>query len=280
MTLALRLAAVTLVTGLALPITASAAPMGFLPAPTDGSLVSPGWTRDQLAAAGLALDPRVFGASTWQVRENTSLGVTGRLYVLNDDLTLNDGDLLHAGSFIYYSANPVLNYAFHITDSGAPSSFGFMMTAAIVPPALGLHDIRVDFAAGLSDGGTDGVGFTPLAPPTGIPVDADGIPEAQVFTFNRSADPAGVWINAGHDLGRAASLATFGMLTEGPSTERRDFLQPWDEWRFDLNFTGTGGGDAYGIVGRAEIRFVPVPAAVWLLASALAGGLAVVRRRG
>lgn len=279
MALFVRLAAVTLVTVAACPSVALSAPIGA-PAPSDGTLISNSWDINQLRSAGLFLDTNVFGTSTWQVRENTSLGATGRLYVLNNNLSLNGEDTLQAGSFIYYSANPVLNYSFSIVDNGAASSFGFMMTAGITPPVIGLHEVRVDFAAILNDGADADttVGFTPVAP--AVPVDGDGIAEAQVFTFNRSTDPAGTWLNAGHDLGRAASLTTFGAVIEGPSRDERTIGIPWDEWRFDLNFTGTGGGDAYAISGRAQLTFIPVPAAAWLLLSALASGFVVIRRRG
>jgi len=276
MAFAARLALVTLVTGAALPSLALAAPIDVQD-PHGGTVVSPGWGIERIRQAGLSLDSGIFGGSSWQVRNNTSLGATGTLYILNNDIFINGDDVLRAGSFIYYSANPVLNYSFSIVDNGAPSSFGFMLTANITPAALGLHDLRVDFAAILNDGAdaNDTVGFTPLSP--AVPVDGDGIPEAQVLTFHRPSDPAGTWINAGHDLGRAASLTTFGAVIEGPSIERRTVN--WDEWRFDLNFVGTGGGDVYAISGRAQLTFIPVPAAAWLFASALAGGLTLVRRR-
>ncbi|HAZ61814.1 MAG TPA: hypothetical protein DCY89_09610 [Gammaproteobacteria bacterium] len=276
MAFAARLALVTLVMVTTVPSFALAAPIGA-PNPDDGTLVSPSWGIARIAQAGLSLDSSIFGGSTWQVRNNTSLGATGTLYTLNNDIFINGDDVLLAGSFIYYSANPVLNYSFSVVDNGAPSSFGFMLTADITPGALGLHDLRVDFAAILNDGAdaNNTVGFTPLAP--AVPVDGDGIPEAQVLTFHRPIDPAGTWINAGHDLGSTASLMAFGAVVEGPSLEQRNVN--WNEWRFDLNFTGTGGGDRYAIAGRAQLTFIPVPAAAWLFASALVGGLTLVRRR-
>jgi hypothetical protein len=236
-----------------------------------------------LSRIGVNLSP-IFQGGSFSAVQGSELG-KGWTFTLENDLLINGEDILEAGAFVYWDADPVLNYAFSIQDNGAASSFSFFLEAAVIPAATGPHSVRVDFLTVMTDGAGPGsnVDFTPNPPPTlvlpavGINVDSDGVPEAQVLSFNRIVDASGIWTNAGYDLGRATTAAFAGSIVENITVGSRTIA--WDEWRFDLNFAGTGGGDAYSITGRAEINAIPVPAAVWMLGSAVAGLVTAGRRK-
>jgi hypothetical protein len=171
------------------------------------------------------------------------------------------------------SANPdpFLGYAIGITDIGASSTFGFVFGTPIValsPPGT----VTSSFSASLTDGpGAGGLGvgaksITPGVP--GVPVDGDGIAEVHVVNDGHPLT------NDGLDLGPASGVLGGGASVHGPFNEVGPLPGPgpWTWLQIDVNFTGSGGGDFYGLTGSAEkVETTRVPEAASTLFLTLVG---------
>ncbi len=178
----------------------------------------------------------------------------------------------------FFDPDPTIIYAISVLDFGAPSSFSFVFSQPIVPTAApGV--VTASLSGSTTDGG-DGLGVTvtPLAPPGFIPEDS---PTDEIAVFSLSTSGGIPFLNAGLDLGPmflgAAPSDTYGAFAEGPVAGPAG-AGSYDTMRVDLNFSLTGGQDAFTLNGGALV-VVPEPGTATLFGLGLLG-LGAFRRRG
>jgi len=167
-----------------------------------------------------------------------------------DSVTLNR--LLPDGTPFMLDPDPQIVYSSTITDIGAPSTFSFVFSQAIVATAApGLADHTM--SSNTTDGSTNGAPVTAAAAPFGVPVDPDGIPEIAKYTL--STNGGVTLVSAAFDLGPSFVAAT-GSTSQGPYVEGGSGplgAGSYNFMRVDVNVTLGGGGDRYAFNGRASI---------------------------
>jgi hypothetical protein len=163
--------------------------------------------------------------------------------------------------------DPMLNFGGAVIDFGAPSNFSFVFTLPLTAQGTLVRD---SFSGSVTNAAGGGVTVTALAPPVGIPEDADGITEVQVYTL--SNDGGLTWNNVGLDLMpttvvplAVGNTASTGNFSAGPIPVIAG--GPWTHMRADVNFRLTGGGDIFTFSGVKLL--VPEPSALALLALSL-----------
>jgi hypothetical protein len=182
---------------------------------------------------------------------------------------------------LFMDPDPQIIYASSVIDFGAPSSFGFIFSQGIVPtpaPGTASHTYSASATDGTPGPLVGAMTVTPVAPPAGIPVDSDGTPEVSVYTL--STNGGTTFLNAELDLGPLLLVGP-GSATHGPfnpaSVAGPAGSGSYDVMRVDVNFSLTGGNDAYTFNGEANI--VPEPGLVATLGLGLAALALQVRRR-
>lgn len=179
--------------------------------------------------------------------------------------------------------DPSLAFGGSVTDFGAPSNFGFIFSMPLGPVVPNPSTV-FDSLSGSATNGSDpdgGVTVTALAPPGGIPVDGDGIPEIQVFTL--SSNNGVSWLNVGLDSG-PTTFIPLGPFASGPyPTSNQGPIAtiaggPWTDMRADINFRLTGGGDVFSFNGAKVLEPVPEPAMGLLALVAVMCGAGIRRR--
>lgn len=161
--------------------------------------------------------------------------------------------------------DPFMNLAVGVVDSGAPSIFGFIFSSPLVPTIPGLASWQLDLAGSFSQGSPNDGGSIAVALPntTGV---LEGLLDGSVVS----------------GIGGAAIFPSGGSSTYGPFTASGVFdcatIGGCSSFTSRLAFLGSGGSDAFSFTGRFEVMPIPVPAAVWLLGSAV-GLLGWMRRR-
>jgi len=195
----------------------------------------------------------------------------------NDGFTINDFDLT-------LDPDPVITYGTTVTDTGAPSAFSVIYQQPITP-TLAPGTATASLQGGTTNGGgaPGQVTVTPTAPPAGISVDSDGIPEIAVYSL--STNGGATWLNVGLDLGPAFSsdptkvTDTYGVFNTG-SVPGPAGAGSYDTMRVDVNFQLSGGNDRFQYSGNATIleeSNVPEPATAGQLALGLLG-FGLIRR--
>jgi len=189
-------------------------------------------------------------ASTEGVDDNVE-----RVYELAAPIITDEYEIRNV--VVTYKEDPFITYGLAVIDTGGPTNFAFQYMTPIVP-IIGASVVESSFSASTTDGGTNGVILTALAPPAGINVDSDLTDEIQVTTVFDGA----VHTTIGLDLGTSATLpnppssSTVGPFNEGPVAGPVS-ATAWNELQVDVNFQGSGGGDIYTMNGRSEI--IPTP---------------------
>ena len=189
-------------------------------------------------------------ASTEGVDDNVE-----RVYELAAPIITDEYEIRNV--VVTYKEDPFITYGLAVIDTGGPSTFSFAYITPTVP-IIGANVVESSFSASTTDGGTNGVTLTAIAPPAIIPVDSDGTEEIQVTTLFDGA----VRDSFGFDLGPSAILpnppssSTVGPFNEGPGAGPVS-ATAWTELRVDVNFQGSGSGDIYTMNGRSEI--IPTP---------------------
>jgi hypothetical protein len=162
--------------------------------------------------------------------------------------------------------DPFLNFAVGVVDAGTPSIFTFVFSSPLAPVPMGMVSWTLDLAGSFSQGSPNDGGSLAMAAPNTLGV-LEGILNATSMA----------------GTGGAAVFPAGGSSTYGPYATAGLFdcgvLGGCTTFSTRLSFLGSGGADALSFTGRFEItEVIPVPAAVWLLGSAL-GLLGWVRRR-
>jgi hypothetical protein len=190
-----------------------------------------------------------------------------------------EGFDLYIGSLVL-DPDPSITYSFAVTDFGAPSTFGFIFSQPI-----GLTSTPGVVDASLSGSTTNGGGLpglvtvTPAAAPGIIPLDGDLIPEIAVYTL--STNGGATFLNAGLDLGPAFASNpllvsdTYGPFSGGPIAGPAG-AGSYNTMRVDVNFTLSGGSDAFTANGSATV--IPEPGTLALLVGGLLALAAAGRR--
>jgi hypothetical protein len=164
-----------------------------------------------------------------------------------------------------------------VIDFGAPSVFGFIFGQAIAPTAAPGFVEHSESSSTTDGGGAAGTPVTALAPPGGIPVDADGITEQFVYTLSQNGGTT--FLNAGLDIRPsfvgASPSDTQAAINLGPIAGPAG-AGSYNFMRVDVNFSMAGNQDAYTWNGIATV--VPEPATAALFGLGL-GGLALAGRR-
>lgn len=182
--------------------------------------------------------------------------------------TWGSGDEMDTIDFLGGDGNldPFVNFAVGVIDSGAASIFTFTFSSPVAPALTGLVNYTLDLAGSFSNGSPNNGGSLAMAAPNTL-----GVLEGR-FNGTTSIDGIG-----GPAVFPALVSSTYGPFASS-GTYDCSLIGACTSMQARLSFLGSGGADAYNFTGRFEITPVPVPAAVWLLGSAL-GLLGVVRRR-
>lgn len=178
-------------------------------------------------------------------------------------------DLITIGQNTYGNLDPFFTFSFSAIDFGAPSVFIYTFSSPVAPPIAGPASYSLDLAGSFTDGSPLNGGSLSMAAPNTMGV-LEGI-------LNGTTVIAGIGTGL-VDAAGPPNSATYGpFATSGPYD--CSLIGGCTSFGVRLAFLGSGSADAYSFTGRFEItEAVPVPAAVWLLGSAL-GALGFVRRR-
>jgi hypothetical protein len=176
-----------------------------------------------------------------------------QVYELSSPVVTEDYQIVSV--MVNFKQDPHIDYVIGVIDTGSPTSFSFTFNSPINPVIVGPNNVHSSMSLSTTDGGTNGVRVTALAPPASIPVDGDGVTELQVTTVSDGS----VRENIGLDLGGPGVLlpdppqsSTWGPFNEGfiPGPES---AAGWNDIQVNVNFRGSGGGDVYSLNGRSDI---------------------------
>lgn len=155
--------------------------------------------------------------------------------------------------------DPLIAYGLAVVDFGAPSTFTFAFSTPIVATGP-MTTVRGEVGYTLTAGTDGSISLTPTAAKTAV------------YEVGGPLTSMGVDVGDPYGPGPSATPGTFiDGFKPGP-------MGLWTSLSATVSFTGSGGGDIYGITGKGEIYSVskPVPDAGSGWAGLVLGGLALV----
>jgi hypothetical protein len=237
------------------------------------------------------------------VRFDLPVTQEGKLFVIGDP---QGGPLSFdaPGGSITISAtldpDPSIVYGFGGVDIGAPSKFSFVVEDLDVFCPEGTPYIaNASILGALTDTNGSGVSLTPenTSPPGPFPEDSDGFLEAQIFLANAGSGPPGFNLEADvgpsitYGAGTPGAFYPYGPLAPGATYGPGQFsvgpvagVAPAGgitDLLLAVQFTLSGGGDAFGVTGFASLECVPEPGSWAVIGMGLLGlgGIAYRRKK-
>lgn len=174
-------------------------------------------------------------------------------------------------NYAFGNLDPFMSFSYGVVDAGAASIFTITFTSPIVPTISGMANYNLSLAGSFTNGTPNNGGSFTMAAPNTL-----GVFEA-LLNATTSIDGMGGTGTTSFLPGPPGSVG-FG-YSDVSGTYDCSVLGGCTSFQSRLSFLGTGSFDAYSFTGSFEItEAVPLPAAVWLLGSAL-GVIGVLRRR-
>lgn len=184
--------------------------------------------------------------------ESSGVGTNEAKYECGMEAPVTTDEYQIQSLYVTYKEDPYITYAIGIMDFGAPSSFQFAFSGPVNPVIDECTKVSSSMSLSTTDGGSDGVTVTALAPPAGVPVDLDGITEVQVNTLS---DAVG-FKNINHDLGGPSFQTLKQSDTWGPFQESGNgptSATGWNNQQIFVSFQLSGGGDIATLNGRSDV---------------------------
>jgi len=166
------------------------------------------------------------------------------------------------------NVDPFMTYGFSAKNNTAfTQTYTFAIGEAIVPTISGAYTLYADIAGSLTNGvAGSNVAITPV--------------NAKLQTLRLSTDNGATFVNAGVDVGDAASNGTArGSYNYGTFAANSSGSGNYNYWEIETTFNLSGGRDVATMSGFAEITPVPEPEKFALLLAGLGLLGAIVRRR-
>lgn len=186
--------------------------------------------------------------------------------------TIESADNPWRSTFMLDSVNgnvdPFMTYGFSAKNNTAfTQTYTFAIGEAIVPTISGAYTLYADIAGSLTNGvAGSNVAITPV--------------NAKLQTLRLSTDNGATFVNAGVDVGDAASNGTArGSYNYGTFAANSSGSGNYNYWEIETKFNLSGGRDVATMSGFAEITPVPEPEKFALLLAGLGLLGAIVRRR-
>jgi hypothetical protein len=202
---------------------------------------------------------------TWEAVEGTD-----RFRLAGGPLTWTDptsGSSLTIGGGTWFDPDPVLAFSASATNNtGAAMLYSFSFNAPLLPNLVGPVTSHAELRVALTDGDHSGNSTTFVLPPSDFMLKSYDFSTAGVIPKNVDVGPAFYYDGMGLALYEATSSLVCGQPCTTMSTQLSFFLS---------------AHDTVGFSGLVEQTQVPLPGAIYLLGSGLAGlwGVAGRRRR-
>ena len=166
------------------------------------------------------------------------------------------------------NVDPFMTYGFSAKNNTAfTQTYTFALGEAIMPTISGAYTIAADIAGSLTNGvAGSNVSITPV--------------NGKVQTLRLSSDNGATFVNAGVDVGDAATQGTArGAYTYGTFSANAGGSGSFNYWEIETRFRLSAGSDVASLSGSAEILPVPEPESYAMLLAGLGLLGAIARRR-
>jgi hypothetical protein len=192
---------------------------------------------------------------TWEAVEGTD-----RFRLAGGPVTWTDpatGSSLTIGGGTWFDPDPVLAFSASATNNtGAAMLYSFSFNAPLLPNLVGPVTSHAELRVALTDGDHSGNSTTFVLPPTDFMLKSYDFSAAGVIPKNVDVGPAYYYDGVGLALYQATSSLVCGQPCTTMSAQLSFFLS---------------GHDTVGFSGLVEQTQVPLPAALYLFGSGIAG---------